>query len=135
MRTIDEIGADIQHDINNGYSAHEKICALYEALTDSIPLDRLEEICQAEREGRCVVLPFLPPRKVYDISEFFDGTNSPDIYQMQDGWWSVGIGDDGRKFELLYDSVVIEPQEIGKTIFLTLEAAEAALKEANEHDT
>jgi hypothetical protein len=29
----------------------------YENITDSIPIDRLEEICQAEREGRCVVLP------------------------------------------------------------------------------
>lgn len=41
MRTIEEIGADIQHDINNGYSAHEKIADLFEKITDGIDLGRL----------------------------------------------------------------------------------------------
>ena len=132
---IDAIGADIQHDINNGYSAHEKICALYEAVTDGISLDRLEELCQAERDGRCVVLPFLPEETVYDVSDFFNGANQPEIYKLKDGWWNVGLGADGVKFELTYEGIMINHEDIGKTVFLTRESAEAALKEVNEHDT
>ena len=36
--------------------AKEETDELWE-IVDSIPLDRLEAICQAERDGRCVVLP------------------------------------------------------------------------------
>lgn len=32
----------------------------YKAVTAGIPFDRLEAICNAEREGRCVVLPSEP---------------------------------------------------------------------------
>lgn len=34
-------------------------------------LDRLRELAQADREGRCVVLPFKPPRWVYVCSTRF----------------------------------------------------------------
>lgn len=35
------------------------------------PVDRLRELAQADREGRCVVLPFKPPRWVYMCSARF----------------------------------------------------------------
>lgn len=35
------------------------------------PIDRLRELAQADREGRCVVLPFKPPRWVYMCSTRF----------------------------------------------------------------
>ena len=35
------------------------------------PIDRLRELAQADREGRCVVLPFKPPRWVYVCSTRF----------------------------------------------------------------
>ena len=34
-------------------------------------LDRLRELAQADREGRCVVLPFKPPKRVYMCSKRF----------------------------------------------------------------
>ena len=34
-------------------------------------IDRLRELAQADREGRCVVLPFKPPRWVYVCSARF----------------------------------------------------------------
>ena len=35
------------------------------------PIDRLRELAQADSEGRCVVLPFKPPRWVYVCSARF----------------------------------------------------------------
>lgn len=70
MRSVEEIKADIvgcESDIstsNHGGHVNRQKSRLallnYElraAITASIPLDRLEAICAAEREGRCVVLP------------------------------------------------------------------------------
>jgi len=59
MRTVEEIKADIA-------SAKQPIWKrqfeneLYKALTSDIPIARLETICAAENDGRCVVLPCKP---------------------------------------------------------------------------
>lgn len=45
-------------------------------ITFGIPLDRLEAICNAERDGRCVVLPCKVDATVYTIKEnYFDCEN------------------------------------------------------------
>jgi hypothetical protein len=36
---------------------HELKSELFDILVSGIPLDRLREVCAAERDGRCVVLP------------------------------------------------------------------------------
>ena len=41
------------------------------SLTKDFPLDRLRELAEADREGRCVVLPFKPPKWVYMCSKRF----------------------------------------------------------------
>ena len=48
-------------------------CALHElnAYKELGPIDRLRELKQADDEGRCVVLPFKPPRWVYMCSARF----------------------------------------------------------------
>lgn len=68
---------------------------------DRCDLDRLRELVQAEREGRCVVLPCKVGDKVY---------------------WIV----DGGVFECFF--TIAAAEEVGKTVFLTREAAEEALK-------
>lgn len=59
MRTIKEIHKDIiacgQTKIPKNLLEEYK--KAYFQITDGIPLDRLEQICNAEREGRLVVLP------------------------------------------------------------------------------
>ena len=55
MKTVKEIKADIAKDIQR-YD-DRRVIDMYRAdVASGIPLDRLEEICDAEREGRCVVL-------------------------------------------------------------------------------
>ena len=43
----------------------------YEDACGDISISRLRELSQADREGRCVVLPFKPPRWVYVCSTRF----------------------------------------------------------------
>lgn len=55
----------------------EEIRNQLESMLDAVALyfettpDRLRELAQADREGRCVVLPFKPPRWVYVCSTRF----------------------------------------------------------------
>lgn len=82
----------------------ERLAAIEDILGDTYDLDRLRELVEADKDGRCVV----PPCKVGDK-----------VY------WIV----DGGVFECFF--TIAAAEEVGKTVFLTREAAEAALaKEA-----
>ena len=48
-----------------------RLAAIEDILGDEYDLDRLRELAQADRDGRCVVIPFKPPRWVYMCSERF----------------------------------------------------------------
>lgn len=67
MRLIEEIKADMKKLCN--YTDTCKLTAeLILALASEIPLDRLAEICKAERENKLVVLPCAAGDKIYYIS-------------------------------------------------------------------
>lgn len=72
----------------------------------NITPDRLRELAQADKEGRCVVLPCKIGDFVYLIKRKLDGS---DCVQKAEFWWS-------------------DIPEIGKTVFLTREEAEDALE-------
>lgn len=104
-------------------------CALHElnAYKDLGPIDRLRELAQADREGRCVVLPCEVGSTVYmlfcgevvekRIGQFHvNGYTSPKIWADIDCDWSTT---QRVRWDLAF----------GKTVFLTREEAEAALKE------
>lgn len=76
--------------------------------------DRLRELAQAEKEGRLVVLPCEIGSPVYSHARKLDGA---DYVRETEFWWS-------------------DIPQMGKTVFLTREAAEAALKEKEaEHES
>ena len=130
--------------------------------------DRLHELAQADREGRCVVLPCKIGDTVYhiakcrDFSKVLDGTlydsnggygtatgyycpceladncpfdddsfdcdankNKPNIFE--DTVESVNIDDYEQYLRLDYSGAV-SLEDFGKTVFLTREEAEAALR-------
>lgn len=145
MRTIDNIEAEynkVKNMLPEG-TTNTDLCELElelrQALIRDIPLDRLQEICEAEKDGRCVVLPC----KVGDMLY----TN----FSMQ-GWYLksknrqytvkvvfVGINDSkemGYGFmNVKYEKDFMFPvnfSDIGKTVFLTREEAEQALKGGGE---
>lgn len=76
--------------------------------------DRIRELAQAEKEGRLVVLPCEIGSPVYSHARKLDGA---DYVRETEFWWS-------------------DIPQMSKTVFLTREAAEAALEEREaEHDT
>lgn len=68
---------------------------------------RLRELAQAEKEGRLVVLPCEIGSPVYSHARKLDGA---DYVRETEFWWS-------------------DIPQMGKTVFLTREAAEAALND------
>ena len=79
-----------------------------------IPIVRLRELAQAKKEGRLVVLPCEIGSPVYSHARKLDGA---DYVRETEFWWS-------------------DIPQMGKTVFLTREAAEAALKEKEaEHES
>ena len=95
------------------------------SLTAKMPLDRLREIAEADREGRCVVLPCKLGDTVYFITGTYNSLVKPakveEIY-IGDGSIALGVSTDFTTFTL---------QE--SEWHLTRAEAEAALK-AREQD-
>ena len=106
-------------------------------LAKDIPLDRLRELVEADREGRCVVLPCKVGRSLWVHDK--DGKpremelDPPDIRchcRDEDNLCMALCG--AKKTGVCAYRLRNDGTDIGKTVFLTREAAEAALKgEAN----
>lgn len=89
--------------------------------------DRLRELAQAEKEGRLVVLPCDVGDKLYDVTL---GEVREKIVISLSMLLSKSVNHLVIHAENFRNAVTsYELQDIGKTVFLTREAAEAALKE------
>lgn len=123
MRTIEEIKADMQKPCD--YTDNCELTAeLILALASDIPLDRLEEICNAEREGRCVVLPCKVGDKIYTLS--YKGIDKKTVVQL-----NIQFTDRIKHYSVITHNhrqacLCYENKDFGKTVFLTREAAEQA---------
>ena len=116
-----------------------RINTVFEIIGDDYDLDRLCELVEADREGRCVALPcknwleivFGEQETFYGIDHDYEENPIREItvcneerFTWYDGWKTVvlkGHDENGLDWEF-------SPEDIGKTVFLTPEAAEAALK-------
>ena len=148
-----------------------RLVTIEDILGDEYDLDRLRELVQADREGRCIVPPAKIGDKVYHITtcknfkKVYDGTLYGDdggpgtatgLYCPcelaetcpfpcdEDGWFDCY--DHKNEIEIFEDVVTkivigdtldyvgfeysgaAEFEEFGKTVFITREAAEDALK-------
>lgn len=130
--TVDEF-VDCVKDMASRLASIENI------LGDDYDLDRLKELVEADREGKCVVLPCKDWLEiVFGEQEVFYGIDTSYIENpireisvdsssrctWYDGWKTVvlkGYDENGLDWEF-------SPEEIGKTVFLTREEAEAALE-------
>ena len=98
---------------------------------DGIPLDRLEKICNAEHEGRCVALPCRVGDAVY-FADAVHPTATIEEIKLSKGenqycWVQYEIGPETYE---LWDEGYFTEDEIGETVFLARAEAEAALKGA-----
>lgn len=161
MRTIDNIEAEynmVKNMLPEG-TTNTDLCELElelrQALIRDIPLDRLKEICNAERDGRLMVLPCKVGDTVYVISkcenvhmcrddDYFTGTGAIECPFEKDCEFEECDDGNTRVFEttirggwveenhicVFCDTLNFEivQSDIGKTVFLTREEAEKALK-------
>lgn len=118
---------------------HLKLASMGKAIAkikefEGVPVNRLRELAQAEKEGRLVVLPCDVGDKLYDVTL---GEVREKIVISLSMLLSKSVNHLVIHAENFRNAVTsYELQDIGKTFFLTREAAEAALKEREaEYDT
>lgn len=114
-------------------NAFDRLAAIEDILGDDYDLDRLKEMVEADREGKCIVLPCKVGETVYTIEQEFNGfcTEVKIEKRIIDGCggnllnpvWVVSK----KPYELHYF-----PSEFGKTVFTTHEEAESALEKMKE---
>lgn len=90
-----------------------RLASIEDILGDDYDLDRLRELVEADREGRCVVFTVKQGDKLFYCDDC--GVDTEIVEKIV-----VDIETDGG---------IYKPEEIGKTVFLSREAAEQALKE------
>ena len=98
-------------------------------------LDRLRELAEADREGRCVVLDVKIGQKVWilDAGEYGD---DDEAYPLELNINGITLSDEHEIYYFIESplGMDIDPfshKDIGKTVFLTREEAEAALAKLN----
>lgn len=93
---------------------------------------RLRELAEADRDGRVVVLPCKVGDTVYFVLK-----DSPQFYPDTNGWYIgeskvLTVTDKGFCDGEVGGDCITPWDELGRTVFLTREEAEQALKEAKE---
>lgn len=96
----------------------DRLASIEDILGDEYDLERLRELAQADREGRCVVLPATPDQTIY---QWRKGDDCPSVSRL-DG---VQINADGEITYPIWNGYLI-PEDFGKTVFFT--RGEAALR-------
>lgn len=88
---------------------------------DGLPIARLRELAEADKDGRCVVRPCKVGDKLYRVfaGEIFEHRVGSMKYFAIQGKWDIET----------YPFLPSVESGIGKTIFLTREEAEKALQE------
>ena len=98
-------------------------------LGDDYDLDRLRELVEADRDGRCVVLPVLPALRPGTCgSEIYILLDSGEIVEDCVNDILIGLNSRGEMNFVFstFDSGDFEIADIGKHIFWTVEAARQA---------
>ena len=104
--------------------------AIIAALFNGVDVDRMKELAEADRDGRVVVLPVKPVLTPI-ISSMLYIIDDGDIYEDALYEAVVGMSESGKTnvgYTTLSDLMIFEQADIGKTVFLTREAAEEALE-------
>lgn len=136
LRNWEEASKDLKSEL--GYShIWTRLNSIENILGDDYDLDRLREMVEANRAGRCVVLPKKPHYRLYSGEEIYiieDGVIFEDY--ILEALIGESMNRDGNPC-VLYETgegISFTERDFGKTVFLTREAAEAVLKgDCNEN--
>lgn len=97
---------------------------------DGLPIDRLRELAKADKDGRVIALP-VRPVLTQSIGSMLYIIEDGEIVEDSLCEALVGMGSNGEInifYTTLSDQISFEQADIGKTVFLTREAAEEALE-------
>lgn len=104
-----------------------RLAMIEDILGDEYDLDRLRELVQADREGRCAVLPCKLHDKVFFIENgCVKETEVDSFHNWTSGRWKISTHTD-RMYEH-WKGYEIDFSGIGKTVFLSREDAEKAVE-------
>lgn len=92
--------------------------------------DRLRELAQADRDGRCVVVPVKLGQPVYCLQDYFNDATMKSEKRVKCRLVDF-MPAASKMFET--NGLIYQFSEIGKTVFLTREEAEAKLKEREKN--
>ena len=90
--------------------------------------ENVEDIADDLLANGVVLLPCKMGQKLYDVTEFFNGCLYPEMYEMVSNEMYLERTDKDT-IVFTYDGMYIKHEDIGKTVFLTKEEAEAKIKE------
>lgn len=95
-------------------------------------LDRLKELVEADRDGRCVVLPCKIGDTIYDIQmgKITEKTIISIPFLLSKSVNHLCL----HAINIRNAITTIDTENLGKTVFLTREEAESALKKMKERD-
>ena len=105
---------------------YDRLAAIEDILGDEYDLERLRELDQADREGRCVVLPCKIGQKVYDITsgEVIEKSVVSIPFLLSKSINHLCLHAINQR-----DAITeIGTQDFGKTVFFTRAEAQAALR-------
>ena len=113
---------DILAKVEHGENDYKKIMAEVKKINT---FDRLQEICNAERDGRCVILPC----KVGDTVYWADADSDEALELPLMGYWVTVFSDGEKKIDGCVQAFGRNwSKPFGTCLFLTREEAEQALK-------
>ena len=111
--------------------------AIIAALFNGVDVDRMKELAEADKTGRVVVLP-VRPVLTQSIGSMLYIIEEGEIVEDSLCEALVGMGSNGEInifYTTLSDQISFEQADIGKTVFLTREAAEKTLEAMKKGET
>ena len=103
----------------------DRLGQIEEVLGEDYDLDRLRELAEADKDGRCFVSDMKLGGKVFYIPKF----NGKPYCGIREGHvQAVSFTKVGKRIKIREYHAHNQDFMLGKTVFLTYEAAEAALK-------
>lgn len=129
-----EYKAFIKNEKPTGKQIYQRLLEIEDILGDDYDLDRLKELVEAGRGGRCVVLPCKIGDTIYDISraEIKESKVVSISFSASELPYRVSICAENYNYAVTIDIEMndfIEIDDFGKIVFFTRKAAEEALKE------
>ena len=126
-RTWEEASEDLRNELGYKY-IWMRLNQIEDILGDTYDLDRLRELVEADKAGRCVLHPLKAEDEVYIA---ILGMVLP--FEVTNAVW-YGASPTYKAMHGMHLCFAFKQDDIGKTVFLTREAAEFALAKEADHE-